>query len=722
MSPTAIDPFLPLAFVCYGGYTLDCEVIFIIDIIILPNYPIAKHTMKPHQKHKPASRLTIKPLLLAVLSALSANAVADSCTGSTTITNGQTVTTRCDLNNNESVIIQSGGIIALTPVPGSGWGAIYVDGTSTVVNNVGNVSGDEIGLRIASGDATITNSGTILGNGGSVAIYVPTGTINSLINTGTISSAPNYGIWNDSIIVNLENYGTISGFGGGGATDIYNTNTITTLINAQGASSSALRLDGNVPTNYKIYVRSTTDYGKLAVTNPNGTMTFGVATGSTLTSNRYTSILTGVTGANITGALTGTLGAYNWSLLQPIMGTWDLLVTGGGGGATSFVAVSNNTSRGVATVLDSAPAGLSGPIATLNGMTPAEQTAALKRIAPETSRAVGIASSQTISGALDTVRTRLESVRENGFRVGLVDDLRQGKLKVAAGGNLAGLVDADGSKKRGFWMKGFGGHGNQDQKDNFAGYNSNTLGMSFGADTLLESNWVVGGALTFARTDVNMDDFRNGDDTNIKTYQLTGYATRNFGNWYAEGMVAYAKQKYDSSRDTTVSGIAKGKFDGDQLAARANVGLPFALNDTTTLTPMAGLEWSHLKQDGYTETGAGALSMVVQDETANRVRSVLGAKLATEKALSNGLTLLPSLHATWRHDFRNNGIDSTSTFTGGGASFTTPGQDLARNTYNLGAALAFQKSQDFTLTLQLDGERASGYSAVSGQVIGQWLF
>ena len=56
-----------------------------------------------------------------------------------------------------------------------------------------------------------------------------------------------------------------------------------------------------------------------------------------------------------------------------------------------------------------------------------------------------------------------------------------------------------------------------------------------------------------------------------------------------------------------------------------------------------------------------------------------------------------------------------------GAAETT-GQNLASNTYNLGTALVFKKSRAFTFTVQLDGEVASGYRAVAGQAVGQWLF
>jgi outer membrane autotransporter protein len=334
-----------------------------------------------------------------------------------------------------------------------------------------------------------------------------------------------------------------------------------------------------------------------------------------------------------------------------------------------------------------------------------------------------LASTQTVNGALDSVQTRLEGVRDGGvdnLNTSMSDDLQQGKVMLATAGDTAGLLDAGNAKKYGFWVKAFGAHANQDQKNNFSGYTDNTYGTAFGADTLLENNWLVGAAFTYAHTGVDLHDARSGDDTNIKTYQLTAYTSHNFGTWYLDGMAAYAKHDYNGSRNTGLA-VAKADFSGDQYAARVNVGMPIAYNDVT-ITPMAGLEYNHLKQDGYTETGAGALSLKVQSESKDRVRSMLGAKVAVQKDIGNGITMTPSIHAAWRHDFNRSGMDLTSTLTGGGAAFTTPGQKLAQDSLNAGAGLSFQKSKNFTFSVIVDGEEAAGYQAVSGQLVGQWKF
>lgn len=257
--------------------------------------------------------------------------------------------------------------------------------------------------------------------------------------------------------------------------------------------------------------------------------------------------------------------------------------------------------------------------------------------------------------------------------------------------------------------------------DSFSGYTVKTGGLSLGMDKMFENEWVFGGAFTYARTKVFMNDIRTGDDDTINTYQLTGYTSRDFGKWYFEGMAAYARQTYDTNRYTGVSGVANGDFNGNQYALRATVGMPFELKNNYKLTPKAGLEWNYLNEQGYTETGGGPLALSVHGNSATRVRSSFGAELSTEKRAGE-YSLRPAVSLQWRHDFINDGLDTTASFTGGGTAFTTGGQNIKRNTTDLGLSLSVSKTKDFAFITQLNTEQASHYSGYSGQIQAQWKF
>jgi hypothetical protein len=107
---------------------------------------------------------------------------------------------------------------------------------------------------------------------------------------------------------------------------VHSFGSVVTLTNAQGGNTP-LTYSGALPATYNVFVRSPSNFGRLAVTSPTGSMTFGVDAGSTLATNRYTDVLTGVSASAITNEETQyTLGRLVWRLTAgSAADSWDLL-------------------------------------------------------------------------------------------------------------------------------------------------------------------------------------------------------------------------------------------------------------------------------------------------------------------------------------------------------------------------------------------------------------
>ena len=217
-------------------------------------------------------------------------------------------------------------------------------GTLTVTSSGSIISPD---LNAVSSDngigfLTITNEGTIsAGQNRSAintfnedAIITSPADISSIVNFGIlevtgVSSNGVIEVGKLTSVLNITNLGTIRG----GAFNISNNGIITNITNWQGAGhvSGPLTYRGVLPTNYGIFVVSTSIYGKLAVTSGTGSMAFSVDDNSILTANLYTGVLSGVASSgisNLSGStVTGTLGLFNWTLQDlDANSTWDLLV------------------------------------------------------------------------------------------------------------------------------------------------------------------------------------------------------------------------------------------------------------------------------------------------------------------------------------------------------------------------------------------------------------
>ena len=176
-----------------------------------------------------------------------------------------------------------------------------ISATSTGVSGISTVSGISnrsagFGLRDNKDGAIIENSGTISGTSTSGVGYglLITGSNSKITNTstGTITGST-AGIYNSGTGVTINNSGTI------------------TKINN---SSSSLSLTGKLPQYYNIIIDSNSSYGKLSSTTPSESLIFGINSGSVVsTGTTYQDVLTGVSASNLS-SLTGTYGAYNWTL------------------------------------------------------------------------------------------------------------------------------------------------------------------------------------------------------------------------------------------------------------------------------------------------------------------------------------------------------------------------------------------------------------------------
>ncbi|EGL54320.1 uncharacterized protein with a C-terminal OMP domain-like protein [Methylophaga aminisulfidivorans MP] len=375
----------------------------------------------------------------------------------------------------------------------------------------------------------------------------------------------------------------------------------------------------------------------------------------------------------------------------------------------------SNQKTGVGQHLDQISGNVGGKlddfITLLASQTPEKQQEVLKSISPEQSQALGQSVNNTVSGSFDTVQVRLDSLRLGGTDVQ--------NLNHSSGLSSGGVLD--GILERHAWVKALGGKSKQDSEDGFAGADSRYHGVMGGMDFTNSSDLTLGAAFAYARTDVNMNDYRDGDGADIDTYQLTAYFNQSFERFYVEGMLTYAYQNYETKRNTHVIGVAKGDFDGDMFAARLVTGMPLYL-ETITVTPFVGVEGYHTRQRGYTEKGADYLSMHINSNESNRFRSLVGTKVSKEFELSDGSILTPTLQVSWRHEFKEDGITTTSSFLGGGGQFESVGQNVDRNTGSISGRVNWAKTDSLSLGVELGAEASSGYRAYNGQLYADWTF
>lgn len=367
------------------------------------------------------------------------------------------------------------------------------------------------------------------------------------------------------------------------------------------------------------------------------------------------------------------------------------------GAATTLTSISNSGATGdMATVL-SALDNLSGP----------SQSKAIQSTTPEVSGG-GVTSSFTAQGqTFGTVSARLGDVR-----AGLDNE------------NMTGFATGNEAKGIGMWLRGFGSHTDQQKRQGVDGYRANTWGIATGADKqFFGDRLIVGLAYSYAGSDINSTGDRDGSGTDVKSHQGTLYGSYDSDLWYVEGMANGAFNQYDSARAVSVGTInrtATGDYDGWQAGLKVAGGYKVSTGNIL-FTPILSLQYSHLALDGYTETGANSLNLTVDDQNFDLLRSGLGAKVAYSIRTGVG-TVIPELRAAWLYDIVTDNQEVTSTYSGGGGSFTTDGADPARHGASIGASISLQSSSNITLSADYDAEIKDRYVSHNGMLTARYDF
>jgi outer membrane autotransporter protein len=305
-----------------------------------------------------------------------------------------------------------------------------------------------------------------------------------------------------------------------------------------------------------------------------------------------------------------------------------------------------------------------------------------------------------------------------------VDNLRTAQ----ANGN-SGIATGEGTNSPALWGQAFGGQSKQDMRDDISGYHAGYNGMLIGADTMVNDRWRAGGLLSYANTSVASDGDNAGSSVHVLSYGLAGYASYAGAPWYLNLMAGAAQQQYNTVRAISFpgfSGANNGSFKGLLYTASMQAGYPLNLGawmPATTLTPLAGLSYSILRQDGYVESGSAA-ALNVNAANTNALKSELGVKLDRSFATAYG-TLVPSMQASWRHEYHNTRLQSGASFaadTTGATTFTIQSVSPIPNTGVLALGITLMKNQNLSISARYVLEASSGYTAQTGDVLLRWQY
>ena len=292
-------------------------------------------------------------------------------------------------------------------------------------------------------------------------------------------------------------------------------------------------------------------------------------------------------------------------------------------------------------------------------------------------------------------------------------------------GNIGLSSGDEPSAERYVWVKPFGSYAKQDAHSETAGFKANTGGLVFGADAALSPKLRLGAALAYAHSDVDGQSASAPQSSKVDVYQLIGYGSVQLdGNTEFNFQLDAGRNRNQGERRLPFMGLtASSDYDSLSYHLGAGIGRTFALPRAISSTPSLRLDYTRIKEDGYSETGAGAAGLI------NGKRSVEQTLLAVDNRVTLPLNERQSvaLNAGAAYDLMDDGATLTSAFAGEpGAVFSTAAAGQSRWLWRAGLGYTYKADTGkggLELSTRLDGEwRKGGYSNATASVKARYAF
>lgn len=229
------------------------------------------------------------------------------------------------------------------------------------------------------------------------------------------------------------------------------------------------------------------------------------------------------------------------------------------------------------------------------------------------------------------------------------------------------------------WGQGFGGWGSLNGSAGVSGVTSSMAGFLTGFESEVLPGWRVGIAGGYNRTSYSTDDISGDGDSD--NYDLSLYGANSFGNITLRYAGSYTWHDISTSRTSFLPGLAGNLTagqNGSTAQAFGEIGYKLKIAGGHEIEPFAGVAYSRLKLDGFTERGNMA-ALASGGLTQDNVMSTLGLRASHDFTAGSAKFAIRGSIA-WQHTFGDIKPLLTERFAfSNGPAFSITGAPIARD-------------------------------------------
>jgi uncharacterized protein with beta-barrel porin domain len=257
----------------------------------------------------------------------------------------------------------------------------------------------------------------------------------------------------------------------------------------------------------------------------------------------------------------------------------------------------------------------------------------------------------------------------------------------------------------------------QKAKGGVSGFDTTTYALQTGAQFEVSPNWFVGLAGGYDRSSIRSDDGRvNADGDTLYAGASLKHQT---GPWLLSGAVAGSYGWYDNTRTIRIPGFA-GQAEGDpdiyNVSARMRAAYTFA-QGSYYVRPLVDFDLIYSHAEGYRETGAGALDLLVEDSSEWSVHATPAIEVGTRIEV-NETTVMRAFAGAGVSFSSADSWDTSARLANVPAGIGTFDSEvpLADVVGRLAAGLDLANDNGFSLRVQYSGSLSDTYTSHSGSL------
>lgn len=271
------------------------------------------------------------------------------------------------------------------------------------------------------------------------------------------------------------------------------------------------------------------------------------------------------------------------------------------------------------------------------------------------------------------------------------------------------------------WMKPFGSWADQKDRSGVSGFKADTAGLVIGADAEIQNTARLGVAFAYAETDVDGNSSIAPHNVNTDFLQVIGYGSYSL-NPKTELIFQVDAGKGMSEGQRVIaftSSVANSDY--DSITAHVGLGLErtMKINERTEFSPELRADYSWIRDDSYSETGAGVFNLSVDSRNTDELILALDGKIV--HSFNDMISMSGVLGVGY--DTINEQASITAIFAGApGASFVTDGIEPSPWIGRASAGLTYIINDGIELTANYDANYRQDFLNQTASLKFSWAF